>query len=189
MSSILQVVAGLAIIFFLPGFMLINMMFPRRGELDPEYDIVYRCALGMGTSIVIAILVGFALNAVSSEEQGYVTSGPLWAVLLSLTGIFALAGWLRGAYPRLGYVHPVLYRVPTRKGEPRTIGNDFAKKRRLESLVIERERLLKDMEKYAERSSTSNPQRKLYYRNMAEAARERIAEVNDELKKLGREAR
>ncbi|OGS52014.1 MAG: hypothetical protein A3K75_00135 [Euryarchaeota archaeon RBG_13_61_15] len=189
MSSILQVVAGLAIIFFLPGFMLINMMFPRRGELDPEYDLIYRCALGMGTSVVIAILAGFALNAISTEEQGYVTAGPLWTVLISLTGVFAILGWFRGAYPRLGYIHPVLYRVPTHKGEPRTIGNDFAKKRRLESLVIERERLLKDVEKYTERSATSNPQRKLYYRKVAENTRERISEVNDELKKLGREAR
>lgn len=188
MSSILQVFAGLAIIYFLPGFMLINMMFPRRGELDPEYDLVYRCALGMGTSVVIAILVGFALNAISTEDQGYVTAGPLWIVLLTLTGVFALLGWFRGAYPRLGYIHPLLYRVPIHRGEPRTIGNDFAKKRRLESLVIERERLLKDVDKYTERSATSNAQRKLYYRKMAETARERISEVNDELKKLGREA-
>jgi hypothetical protein len=189
MSGILQVAAGLLVLFFLPGFTLINMMFPRRGELDPEYDIVYRIALGMGTSVVIAIMVGFALNAFSSEEQGYVTAGPLWAILLSLTGIFLALGWLRGAYPSAGYIHPLLYRAPVRRGEPRTVGSDFARKRRLEGLVIERERLLKDIGKYADRSATSNPQRKLYYRNMADNAKDRVAEINDELKTLGREAR
>lgn len=189
MSGLLQVAAGLLIIFFLPGFAFINMMFPRRGELDPEFDIVYRTALGMGTSVVIAILVGFGLNAISSEGQGYVTSGPLWIILLSLTGIFFVLGWLRGAYPRAGYIHPSLYRAPVRPGEPRTVGSDFARKRRLEGLVVERERLLKDIKKYADRSATSNQQRKLYYHKMADNARDRIAQISDELKTLGREVR
>ncbi|MBN1678485.1 MAG: DUF1616 domain-containing protein [Candidatus Thermoplasmatota archaeon] len=189
MSGILQVVAGLLMVFFLPGFTLINMMFPRRGELDPEYDLVYRITLGMGTSVVIAIFVGFSLNAISTEEHGYVTSGPLWILLLLLTGVFLVLGWFRGAYPRAGFVHPSLYRVPGRRGEPRTVGSDFARKRRLEGLVIERERLLKDIEKYAERSATSNPQRKLYYRKMANSAKDRIAQISDELKNLGKEVK
>ncbi len=189
MSGILQVVAGLLTIFFLPGFTLINMMFPRRGELDPEYDLVYRVALGMGTSVVIAILVGFGLNAISSEEQGYVTAGPLWTLLLLLTAVFLALGWVRGAYPRAGFIHPSLYRVPGKRGEPRTVGSDFARKRRLESLVVERERLLKDIKKYTERSATSNPQRKLYYRKMADNAKDRIAQISGELKTLGREAK
>jgi len=189
MSGILQIVAGLLVIFFLPGFTLINMMFPRRGELDPEYDLIYRVALGMGTSVLIAIVVGFGLNAVSSEEQGYVTAGPLWGLLLSLTGVFLGVGWFRGAYPRAGFVHPALYRAPVKRGEPRTVGSDFARKRKLESLVVEREALLKDIQKYTERSATSNPQRRLYYRKMVDNAKNRIAQINDELKTLGREVR
>lgn len=189
MSGILQVVAGLLVIFLLPGFTLINLMFPRRGELDPEYDLVYRLALGMGTSVVMAILVGFGLNAMSTEDQGYVTSGPLWAILLGLTAVFLGLGWFRGAYPSAGYVHPKLYRAPVRRGEPRTVGSDFARKRRLEGLVIERERLLEDIQKFTDRSATSNPRRKLYYRKLADNAKDRIAEINGELKTLGREAK
>ena len=117
------------------------------------------------------------------------TAGPLWAILLSLTGIFLALGWFRGAYPSAGYIHPLLYRAPVGRGEPRTVGSDFARKRRLEGLVIERERLLKDIGKYTDRSTTSNPQRKLYYRKMADNAKGRVAEINDELKTLGREAR
>jgi len=147
MSGIFQVAAGLLVIFFLPGFTLINMMFPRRGELDPEYDLIYRICLGMGTSVVIAILVGFVLNSVSSEEQGYVTAGPLWTILLSLTGVFLALGWFRGAYPDAGFIHPSLYRAPVKRGEPRTVGSDFARKKKLEGLVVEREALLKSPEK------------------------------------------
>jgi uncharacterized membrane protein len=73
MSSILQVVAGIAIIFFIPGYTLINVLFPRKGELDPEYDFIYRTAIGMGLSVVTAILVGFLLNSISTKEHPYVT--------------------------------------------------------------------------------------------------------------------
>lgn len=187
MSSILHVAAGLLIIFLLPGLTLINVMFPRRGELDPQYDMVYRITLGIGASVVIAIVVGFVLNAMSSEGSGYVTPGPLWAILLSLTAVFFALGWLRGAYPGAGYIHPALYRTPARREARGTIGSDFVKKRKLENLVIERERLLKDLEKFATRSSTSNPGRRLYYRKLMDDANARLKSVNEELRSLGKE--
>lgn len=181
----LQVLAGLLIVFFLPGYTLINVLFPRKGELDPEYDIVYRIALGMGLSVVISIMVGFGLNAISTEEQGYVSAGPLWAALGSTTLLFALLGWLRGAYPMAGLIHPSLYRAPLPRGVPATRTTDFAKHRRTERLLMEREQLLVDMRALTEKSSTSNPQRKLYYRKRMDQVRGRINEVNDELRKLG----
>lgn len=185
MSSILQVVAGIAIIFFVPGYTLVNVLFPRRGELDPEYDFIYRTAIGMGLSVVIAILVGFMLDSMSTEEHPYVTSGPLWAVLLSLTAVFVLAGWFRGAYPRAGMIHPVLFRTPSSAGLPKVKASDFSKHRRIERLIIEREQMLGDLRMYTDRSSTSNPQRKLYYSKRMDQVRSRIEEINDELKKLG----
>lgn len=185
MSSMLQIVAGTAIIFFVPGYTLINVLFPRRGELDPEYDFIYRTAIGMGISVVIAVLVGFVLNSMSTEEHPYVTSGPLWTVLLSLTAVFVLAGWFRGAYPRAGIIHPVLYRTPPSPGLPKVKGTDFSKRRRIERLIVEREQMLGDLRLYTDRSSTSNPQRKLYYGKRMDQVRVRIEEINDELKKLG----
>jgi len=189
MFNLLQALAGILIIFFLPGFTLVNLMFPRRGELDPEYDFVYRTTLGMGLSVVMAILVGFLLNAASTAEHPYVTAGPLWAVLLSLTGVFALVGWLRGAYPRAGMIHPALYRAPSVPGGPKRARSEYGKKVRMEKLILEREALLKDMKAFAERSSISNPQRKLYYRKRVDQARERIEQISEELRKLGEEAR
>ena len=176
--------AGLAVVFFLPGYTLVSLLFPRKGELDPEYDIVYRIALGMGLSIVIAIFVGFALNAISTEDQGYVSAGPLWACLLSVTALFFVAGWYVGAYPWLGLVHPRLYRDPP----PRKVAGmrlvPVVKGREGERLLMEREQLLHDIEKYAERSSTSNPNKQLYYRKRIDQAKARVEQVNKALEAL-----
>ena len=185
MSNPLQVIAGIAIVFFLPGWTMVNMLFPRRGELDPEYDQVYRVTLGMGLSIVISIMVGFGLNAVSTEEHGYVTADPLWLILVSLTAIFALVGWFRGAYPRAGYIHPKLYRAPPVPGIPKEVSSDFQRKRKLDMLIREREQLLKDVKTFSERATTSNPHRRLYYSKRLEQTRSRIEQVNQELRKLG----
>jgi len=188
MSNPLQVLAGIAFVFFLPGYTLVNMLFPRRGELDPEYDVVYRIALGMGLSIVVAILVGFMLNAISSEGHGYVTAGPLWAVLVSITLVFILVGWFRGAYPRAGFIHPSLYRPPSAKTVPWAQGKSFEARRRTDRLIKEREQLLVDIKSLsAQASATSNPQRGVYYRKRIEQARERVAQINDELGKIMKE--
>jgi len=184
MSNPLQVIAGMAVVFFLPGWTLVNMLFPRRGELDPDYDQLYRLALGMGLSIVISIMVGFGLNAISTEEHGYVTAGPLWLVLLSVTLLFGVAGWLRGAYPWAGYIHPRCYRAPAAEGVPKQLRSDFQRDRRLHRLIAERERLLADVEAFSERMTTSNPQRKMYYSRRLEQSRARIGQINDELKEL-----
>jgi len=182
--SLFQVLAGLAVVFFLPGYTLVCMLFPRKGELDPEYDIVYRIALGMGLSIVISIFVGFALNAISTEEQGYVTAGPLWASLLSLTAAFFIGGWYLGAYPWLGLVHQGLYRTtrPRKVAGMRVVSP--VKGREVERLLIERDELLKDIEKHASRSSTSNQNRQLYYRRRIEQAKARVEQLNEELARL-----
>ncbi len=185
--DILQALAGLAIVFFLPGYTLVCLLFPRRGELDPEYDIVYRVALGMGLSIVIAIFIGFALNAVSTEEHGYVSASYLWPAFLAVTGLFFVGGWLLGAYPWMGMLHPSLYRSP----RPRTVAGirllPAARGREAEKLLIERDQLLRDIEKYGARSSTSNPNKQLYYRRRIEQARARVGQVNDALSRLEEE--
>lgn len=172
--------------FLLPGYTLVCMLFPRKGELDPEYDVVYRLTIGMGMSVVIAILVGFGLNAISTAERAFVRAGPLWTVLLLLTLLFALVGWWRGAYPSAGLIHPVLYRSVAIEGVPRAKGSDFHRKRKTDRLILERERLLEDLKLFTDRSTTSNPQRRLYYRKRMDQARKRIEQINDELRTLSK---
>ena len=184
MFNLLQVVAGLLLVFLLPGYALVNLIFPRRGELDPEYDPVYRLTLGMGLSVAVTIFVGFFLNAISDEETQYVRSGPLWISLSGLTLLFVLVGWYRGAYPRAGYIYPSLYRptAENRRGVPAK--KEFARKVSLERLIREREMLVADLKKFSERSSDSNPQRQLYYRKRIENTRASIDKVNAEIEKL-----
>lgn len=183
MTNPLQIVFGLAVVFFLPGYTLVNMLFPRKGELDPDLDIVYRTTLGMGSSVVISMLVGFGLNAMSDEDAGLVTAGPLWTSLLSLTGLFFLGGWYRGAYPELGFAHPSLYRAPGTKGFGRGHAAEFSRTRRLERLVKEREKLLVDLKTYSERADTPNQKRKAYYTKRTESVRDQLGAINEELKK------
>ncbi|MCU0859840.1 MAG: DUF1616 domain-containing protein [Thermoplasmata archaeon] len=189
MLEALQVVAGVLLVFFLPGYTFVNLLFPRRNELDPEYDVVYRLALSMGLSVVMAIIIGFSLNAVSTEDQAYVRPGPLWLAFLSVTGVFFLAGWVRGAYPWMERIHPSLYRPePARKVAGVKMSPE---KRNTEAgkLLIEQERLKKELQTSLERSSTSNPQRKLHYRRRTDRLRERIGQIDRELDAMRSEER
>jgi len=180
----IQILAGIAIVFFLPGYTFVSLLFPRRGELDPEYDIVYRIALGMGLSIVIAIIVGFALNAISTEETGYVTAGPLWLSLVSVTVLFFVGGWYRGAYPWMGMVHPSLYRNPP----PRMVGGmrmpGLSNEHRATRLVLERERWMVEIDRCTKRMDGAADNRKDYYRRRVSEARESIDRINAELETL-----
>ena len=92
--NILQIIAAIIVLFFLPGYTFINMLFPKRGELDLEYDQLYRVGLGMGMSIVISILTGYVLG-----YYGLFYSDYIWIALLNLSLIFFLIGFYRGGYP------------------------------------------------------------------------------------------
>ena len=92
-----------------------------------------------------------------------------------------------GAYPWMGLLHPKLYRNPP----PRKVAGmklmPVAKGREAERLLVERDQLLRDIDKFAARSSTSNPNKQLYYRRRIEQARERVEQVNGLLARLEEE--
>ena len=94
--NILLVLAAILVLFFLPGYTFITMLFPKRGELDLEYDQLYRIGLGMGMSIVISILVGYALGYLALFYASY-----LWVTLINLSIIFYIIGFYRGGYPTI----------------------------------------------------------------------------------------
>ncbi len=96
MMSVLQTIAAVLMLFFLPGYTFINMLFPKRGELDLEYDQLYRVGLGMGMSIVLSILIGYLLGYHRLFYAEY-----LWLALINLTIIFFIVGYLRGGYPTI----------------------------------------------------------------------------------------
>ncbi len=105
------IAAGL-FIFFLPGFSLINAVFPAKGELDEDLDFLYRIVYGIGVSVALAILLGFLLGSLQYGEEGLFTARNIWVGLISLTILFFIIGWYRGAYQWLRHLHPSLVREP-----------------------------------------------------------------------------
>jgi len=119
----LRVIAGLVLVLFLPGYTLIQAMFPRKGELDEEFDVLYRVTLGMAMSICVVILIGFVLgnpslgnapewDGISDGDKGYFQTFFITTSLITVTLLFFVAGWYRGAYPWMANLHPSLARAP-----------------------------------------------------------------------------
>ena len=94
--NILLILTAIFVLFFLPGYTFITMLFPKRGELDLEYDQLYRIGLGMGMSIVISIIVGYILGYLALFYASY-----LWITLINLSIVFYLIGFYRGGYPTI----------------------------------------------------------------------------------------
>ncbi|MBE28427.1 MAG: hypothetical protein CMB06_04870 [Euryarchaeota archaeon] len=118
----LRVIAGLLLVLFLPGYTLIQAMFPRKGELDEEFDVLYRVTLGMAMSICVVILIGFILgnpslgnapdwDGLSDGGKGYFQTFFVTLSLIGITLIFFVTGWYRGAYPWMANIHPSLARA------------------------------------------------------------------------------
>ena len=119
----LRVFAGLLLVLFIPGYTFIQALFPRKGELDEEFDSLYRITLGMAMSICVVILVGFVLgnpalgNAPnwgnwSDGDKGFFQTFFVTSSLLTISILFFIAGWYRGAYPWTAQIHPSLARAP-----------------------------------------------------------------------------
>ncbi|MBI4416008.1 MAG: DUF1616 domain-containing protein [Euryarchaeota archaeon] len=179
------------LVLFLPGFTLINALFPRKGELDREYDVLYRITLGIVMSIVVLVLLGFGLNALGVNPdtgRGYFTGENLWIALSVLTLAFSLVGWWRGAYPILGRLHPALKRPAPR--EPSSILGDLESDRtvlaRFRELATERERLRKQVKEAERRASLHTGSAKDLYEKKRVEAQAKLREVDDALSELER---
>ena len=103
--DIIRIIATILLIFFIPGFFLVQALFPRRNELDEEYDFLYRVVLGIVLSIVITTLDGFILGSMGinpATGKGYWNTPYIFGSLISISVVLFLIGWYRGAYPFLG---------------------------------------------------------------------------------------
>ncbi len=188
--SVLQILSALLLTFVLPGLFLVNLLFPRRGELDREYDAVYRITLGIVLSIAVTVLWGFLLNSLGVQNPatgiGYVQAPYIAAGLIGLTVAFFVVGWWRGAYPWLGRVHPSLTRMP--KAAPDSLLTEEAKDHRtrmkLEDLAAERERLRRTIKDLERRMQLHSADARTHYEEKRDEARADLKRVESELKKL-----
>ncbi|MBU2565160.1 MAG: DUF1616 domain-containing protein [Candidatus Thermoplasmatota archaeon] len=97
-----QVLLGLLLIFFLPGFTFVKAMFPRKEELDKEYGTLYQIVLGIGMSIVITIIVGIVLGSMPlTNDKGQFTPVNIILLLSVITILLFIIGVFRGSYPLL----------------------------------------------------------------------------------------
>ncbi len=187
--SILRVIGALLLTFVFPGLLLVYVLYPRRGELDREYDAVYRLTLGIVLSIAVTVLWGFFLNSLGVNEAtnlGYVQTPYIAAGLLGLSVLFFALGWWRGAYPWMGRLHPSLARMP--KPGPESLLTEAEKDHRirmkLEELAGERERLRRTIKDLERRMQLHSADARSHYETKRDEARADLKRVESELKKI-----
>ena len=190
--GILRVLGAILLTFVIPGLLLVYVLYPRRGELDREYDLVYRLTLGIVLSIAVTVLWGFFLNSLGVQEStnlGYVQTPYIAAGLVGLSALFFVLGWWRGAYPWMARLHPSLARAP--KAGPESLLTDEEKDHRirlkLESLAEERERLRRTIKDTERRMQLQSADARSHYESRRDAAKADLKRVEAELRKLEEE--
>jgi uncharacterized membrane protein len=103
-ANVAELVAGVLLIFFLPGFALTKATFPEWRVRGPAG---LRRAIELGTlsfvlSVVLTVLVGYLLLvAAPGGFQAYWSDPVLEFVLTGVTVVAGIVGVLRGAYSRV----------------------------------------------------------------------------------------
>ena len=190
--GVLRVLGAILLTFVLPGLLLVNVLYPRRGELDREYDLLYRLTLGIVLSIAVTVLWGFLLNSLGVNEStglGYVQTPYIAAGLIGLSLLFFAVGWWRGAYPWMARLHPSLTRMP--KAGPESLLTDDEKDHRirmkLESLAAERERIRRTIKDFERRMQLQSAGARSHYEQKRDEAKADLKRVETELRKLEEE--
>ena len=195
----IRVVAGLLLVLFLPGYTLIQAMFPRRGELDEEFDTLYRVTLGMAMSICVVILLGFLLgnpslgNAPDWEgwsdgDKGYFQAFFVTLSLSATTLLFFGIGWFRGAYPWMANVHPSLARVPPglRIESELAVAGKFipAELIELQGLKHDRDNVKRKLKESGDRKGIGSSMMKKYYEKKEKTLLADLADIDSRMAEL-----
>ena len=195
----IRVVAGLLLVLFLPGYTLIQAMFPRRGELDEEFDTLYRVTLGMAMSICVVILIGFVLanpslgsapdwEGWSDGDKGYFQTFFVTASLAAATLLFFGIGWFRGAYPWMANVHPSLARAPPglRIESELAVAGKFipAELIELQGLKHDRDNVKRKLQESETRKNISSSMMKKYYEKKEKTLLADLADIDSRMAEL-----
>jgi len=195
----LRVFAGLLLVLFLPGYTLIQAMFPRKGELDEEFDTLYRITLGMAMSICVVILIGFVLGnpalgdapdwgSWSDGEKGYFQTFFVTSSLFFVTLIFFTLGWYRGAYPWMANLHPSLARAPPglRVESELAVAGKYIPSELLELQGLKHDRInaKKKLEEAELRKRTGSSMMKKYYEKREKTYLADLADIDSRMAEL-----
>lgn len=185
----IEQIVGLILVFFITGITFINALFPRKGEMDPEYDVVYRLAFGIVMSVAILVLFGFSLNALGVNPGtglGYVTDANLWLGLGLMSITFFWIGWWRGAYPWMGKIHKSLLRMP--KSPPHSVlaelDDDKKVMARFKELAVQRDSLRRELKDIERRLGLQTGSLKEHYEKKRAEAQESLKKVDAQLREL-----
>ncbi len=177
----LRLILSALLMFFLPGFTLINAVYPVKGELDEELDMLYRMTYGLGLSAAIVVLIGFILGHISlNGGKGLFVSETLTAGLILLTVLFFLIGWYRGGYQRLSYISPKLCRP--KRDLPDFEEKGMEKVKKLQGLAKKRGKLKEKLRYKKRKIKRSEGEKKKRLEKEREHLREELEEIEKELK-------
>ncbi len=184
-----RILGALLLTFVIPGLLLVNLLYPRKGELDREYDAVYRLTLGIVLSIAVTVLWGFFLNSLgvnAATGLGFVQGPEIAVGLIGLSILFFVVGWWRGAYPWMGRLHPSLTRMPKPAAESllTEAERDHRIRKKLEDLAAEREHLRRTIKDLERRMQLHSADARSHYEEKRDEARADLKRVESELKKL-----
>ncbi len=183
MFELIRLAIGLLLIFFLPGFTLMRMIFPRPEELDVDMGILFQVVMGSVMSIVFAVLIGFVLG--SPIVVGF-NAINLWLTLGGMTLGFFFLGWYRGAYQFLGRFHPRLERpLPQTDIVEYNLGPlESDTLLEFQKLAKERHHLRKDIKTYERKSRVQTKSMMDYYKNKSLKAQKRLHDIDERIKEL-----
>lgn len=184
--QILQTLATILLVFFVPGYFLTKALFPRPREFSDELPEVYTIAFSMCLSIAVSILSGTALAMLPPDAttgKGYFDTPYIVASLLLLTALFAGAAWWRGAFPGLARVSRRLERRPAAPPDGTGVADDPKRYWREQDLLARRLELRAQIRRL-ERTGRGSRKEKSYYQRQKAQVTEQLVEVDDELAKL-----
>ncbi|MCX8173724.1 MAG: DUF1616 domain-containing protein [Thermoplasmata archaeon] len=190
MIDVFRLLIGVVLLYFLPGYTIVQFMFPRKGEFDKDWDILYRIVFSIGVSIVVVILIGWFLGALPPDPttgkgyfQGSATGFPYieFSIIL-VSAVFFVAGWYRGAYPFLGRLHPKLARKTAAPEQGPIAKEDFMDL--LAGLAEEKAKAEKLLKMYEEKEKVSTGERRKYYREKIRETKARIAELGAKIEEV-----
>ncbi len=186
----IEQIIGFLLLFFITGITFIYALFPRKGEIDPQYDLLYRLTFGVVMSVVILILFSFSLNALGTDTSGfgYVTGLNLWIGLTVLSVMFFWIGWWRGAYPWMGKLHKSLLRFPRSPTYSvlAELNDDKETFARFNELAGKREKLRRELKDIERRVKLQTGGLKEHYEKKRTEVQERLKKVDDDLRELER---
>ena len=134
MIDIIIGLLALVLLFFLPGFLLALIIWPKKDSLSMEYDLLLKCVIGMVFSMIISILVGIVLYGIDGMQAPKDTQSiRLWLILSMISIILGYISWNSGG------LRGLVIRKPTRAKGGRSIDDELnrlsVEKRKLQEKI------------------------------------------------------